>query len=747
MRANSSPIVPAKALLPRTGIHRFGPVLFLGLFTLCTPWPLPGSAFATDTRPAPSLQLTASDGTGLDLVALDARGVLEGPIAFTELRLTFQNPRPEVMEGRFQIQLPPEAAISRFAMKIDGDWQEGEVVERRLAQQIYEDFLHRRQDPALLEQEAANQFSARIFPIPAQGTKELIVAYSHALIDADDPYVIPLRGLPQIDQLDVRVQLGSRLSEPGSSNLGGQVSAHRVFELHKTDWLPDRDFEVRQDPATRHGLRHGNLVALRLEPEVEADRSPIGLDGLAVLVDSSASRALDFEAQWALLSELLQSLPGDTPISVAAFDQWVTPIYEGTAGAFGPSQVEELRRHGALGASDLVGALRWQAAREPALPRWLVLTDGVATAGDPDVESPVVRLSEVRDALGRTGVRRIDAVAFGGLRDEAALKRLVTGGSDSKAPMDGQVINGSAGLIEILRRLNQPCASGLDVLVENAEWVWPRTLDGIQDGDQVLIYADLPADLPVRVTVDGRPVRFGALDGGADTSSRPTLTAAERPLLHRAWVKARMERLLHLRDTEFTGDPDMRRAIVSEVTDLSVEHRVLSPYTALLVLETEDDYRRYELDRRGLADILTVGPSGIEVLERSVSAPPAETPDETKPTRTEREGKGTLLGRVTDSDGLGLPGVTLSLYSSDGTERLAISNDTGRFRFLDLDPGSYRLIAQLEGFNPVDHRPVAIHASRDTTVELAMDSFVEESIAVTASTANEAEAIESQGPG
>jgi tetratricopeptide (TPR) repeat protein len=42
---------------------------------------------------------------------------------------------------------------------------------------------------------------------------------------------------------------------------------------------------------------------------------------------------------------------------------------------------------------------------------------------------------------------------------------------------------------------------------------------------------------------------------------------------------------------------------------------VLSDFTALLVLETEQDYERYGIDRRGLVDILSVGDSGIEVLQ------------------------------------------------------------------------------------------------------------------------------------
>ena len=61
--------------------------------------------------PAP-FSLTASDGTGLRLVALRARVVVDGPLAFTELRLTFRNAQNRQREGRFSIALPPTASVS-----------------------------------------------------------------------------------------------------------------------------------------------------------------------------------------------------------------------------------------------------------------------------------------------------------------------------------------------------------------------------------------------------------------------------------------------------------------------------------------------------------------------------------------------------------------------------------------------------------------------------------------------------------
>ncbi len=265
-------------------------------------------AEAPGAAPDAPIRLTASDGTGLALVALEANGVLEPPLAFTELHLTFENPRDATIEGRFRIALPPGAALSRFAMKIGEAWQEGEVVERQRARQVYEDFLHRRQDPALLEQEAGNEFSARVFPIPARSRKEIIVSYSHSLAREDEPYVLHLRGLAQIGRLDLRVLLGDRPAAGAPvSNLGGEARDRRVIELHKRDWPPDRDFEIGQDQVSgRAGLRNGSLAVVRVTPTVAA--TPQEIRGLYVLVDSSASRALGWSTQVRRLADLAAGL-------------------------------------------------------------------------------------------------------------------------------------------------------------------------------------------------------------------------------------------------------------------------------------------------------------------------------------------------------------------------------------------------------------------------------------------------------
>jgi tetratricopeptide (TPR) repeat protein len=576
----------------------------------------PTSGAMLVTEPAGPIQLTASDGTGLALIALEANGVLEPPLAFTELHLTFENPRDQRIEGRFRIALPSGAALSRFAMKIGGAWQEGEVVERRRAQVAYEDSLHRRQDPALLEQEAGNEFSARVFPIAPRERKEIIVSYSFALARADQPYVLPLAGLSQVGRLDVRVLLGDHpAGDSAASNLGGEVHDRRVVELHKRDWTPDRDLEIGQDRvANRAGLRQGNLAVVRVAPPtelVEARRQEIA--GLYVLVDSSASRALGYATQVRRVADLVAGLRGgagsSTPLGIAAFDQEVMPVFEGRAGDFGEAEMARLRSRRPLGASDLGKALGWLGDRMAKAgrkyPRVLLVTDGVATAGDTEGRA----LKAAVKALGSHGVERLDVLAVGGLRDEAVLRELTTG----NLAFDGQRIDGAAPLAEIARRLTLACRSGIPVAIAGAAWVWPDTLDGVQPGDETLVYADLPAAKSLHLTVGGRSLALGEV------------AAAERPLLERAWAQARIERLLHLRETASAGDDDLRRALGLEIVEVSVRNRVLSPFTAMLVLENSWDYQRFGLDQHSLADILTVGPGGLDVLARTrpISSPPS----------------------------------------------------------------------------------------------------------------------------
>jgi hypothetical protein len=523
------------------------------------------------------IRLTASDGTGLKLTALSASAAVEDPLALTELHLTFENPEDRILEGTFRITLPQGASLSRFAMKVGGAWQEGEVVEKQAARQAYEDFLHRRQDPALMEQGAGNEFSARVFPIPARGTKEIIIAYSEVL-EGGAPYVLPLRGLPQLGTLDVDVHAA-----------GGHSNAN--FGVHQRRFTPGQDFVVEGKLLPRSaGLRSGNLALTRVIPFASSRPEPVA--SAIVLVDTSASRGLGLAEQAKLVKNVLAKLPGEASITVACFDQDIETVYKGKASGFGDKETQAIIKRDALGASDFEQAIGWAAeeAKRGKQKRVILVGDGVATEGETDA----LKLHDKVQALRDAGVDRMDAIAVGGIRDDGFLRTVVRGVLDR----DGVVLDGKLGPDALARRLSEATSSGVPVKVEGAKWSWPEKLDGLQAGDEVMVYAEMDDDAqPVKVSIGTQQLA-------------PDLKSVERPLLERAWAQAKIQSLIE-------APTDNPATTKQKIIALSTRNRVLSPYTALLVLETEWDYRRFGIDRNATVDILTVQDGRVAVLHSS----------------------------------------------------------------------------------------------------------------------------------
>jgi len=559
-------------------------VVALGGIVACKPVSLPPAANGTpgpdwtrvvrSVSPRP-MALTASDGTGLKLSHLRVRSVVDDPLAFTELELTFHNPEDRRLEGRFEITLPPGAAISRYAMKIGEVWQEGEVVAREHGHEAYESYLHQGIDPALLEHAGGRRFSARVFPIEPGAPKRLIIAYSQTL--TEDAVLVPLQGLPQLGSLEVEVS----------------VAHGKTERFTRKEHLPEGDIGV--DPTWRRsgdGLRSRELLLARVRPRLEAKLDP--LDRLLLLVDTSASQAVGFDAQLRVLRGLLGSL-GDTPVTIGAFDQGQVLVYRGRASGYGPAAEARLRGRGALGASDLASAIAWAddlaAAEEVA--RVLVIGDGMSSVGRSDAVMRAVRAVSV--------VKRIDALAMGSQAGEG-LKRLVSARTRKGLVMDAAMP--PARVVANLRKRTAP----VTIEVPGALWVSPHGAEGVQPGDQVLVHARYPKgerpDVPV--------VRVGGVDHPLNH-----LRSVDHAWLERTWAKARIDAYI---DQSARRGPSPK--IDAAVVALSMRHRVLAPQTALMVLETEADYDRWNVDRRALADILTVRGGHVVAIDRP---PPAVT--------------------------------------------------------------------------------------------------------------------------
>ncbi len=93
------------------------------------------------------------------------------------------------------------------------------------------------------------------------------------------------------------------------------------------------------------------------------------------------------------------------------------------------------------------------------------------------------------------------------------------------------------------------------------------------------------------------------------------MARTDSPLLERAVARAEIASLVAERDAIAPADRKRRQELERRIVAISTAERVLSPFTALLVLETAEDYARFGIDRKALADILTVRDGNLATLQ------------------------------------------------------------------------------------------------------------------------------------
>ena len=101
-----------------------------------------------------------------------------------------------------------------------------------------------------------------------------------------------------------------------------------------------------------------------------------------------------------------------------------------------------------------------------------------------------------------------------------------------------------------------------------------------------------------------------------------------------------------------------------------------------------------------------------------------------------QQGTSELGGKVTDTSGAVLPGVSIVVTNEDtGSVREVQTGSGGIYFVSQMIPGRYRVTAKLEGFKALDRRGVALNVGQTTTLDLALEvGALAETITVTGDT-------------
>ncbi len=187
-------------------------------------------------------------------LSLDAS--IKGQIAQTQISQVFENQTNRQINASFVFPLPYDGAVSQMTLLVDGKEYEAKLLDKDEARKIYEGYVRRNQDPALLEWVGQGMFRTSVFPIPPRATRTVTLKYSQLLRKQDrlTDYLFPLaiaRYTSQpLEKLSLRVAIESSEKISNIYSPTHLVDIKRDDEFHavvthtSANQVPSTDFRL-----------------------------------------------------------------------------------------------------------------------------------------------------------------------------------------------------------------------------------------------------------------------------------------------------------------------------------------------------------------------------------------------------------------------------------------------------------------------------------------------------------------------
>lgn len=584
-----------------------------------------GTLFARE----PGVRWDGTIGNGqeypLPIKQLTVDVVVEDQVARVALDQTFHNDTTRVLEGNYRFAIPPDAALQRLAMYVDGKLTESAVVERMRARRIYEELVYRRIDPALLEYAGSGRLNLRVYPLPPRQDKRLVVAYTQSLpkLYSDWTLTIPL---PEVDQPVADMVMSARIKGCGNCELSSpshQIAVEHsgedaIIKYHRAAETIGDSFVVhvrdprKQAQVATHTEGSDKFLLARAPADVSGGAAEYRPRTWVILDDVSASRsALELKAQQDLVDAFLRELDEQDKVSVIAFDVEARQ-------KLAPTRVIDVDRRavraaledeGGVGATDmsvaLAAATKTLQGVNPDDAMIVYVGDGAVTTGPRNLDALRKQLAGKAHFVG---------VGVGDGPDIATLDSLAAATAGYATTID-LADDLSWRAFDLIAALHTSRVTGVSAkLVDATGQLVPATAylrsAQLADGEEVELVAKLAGDAtPVALELTG------TRDGKPWTQRIALGEAHDGGYLPRLWAHRHIAARLLAKHDEVIVPPcaidtcpteDQLRqqrdeAIRQEVVTLGKQYFLLSRHTSLLVLENDAMYAQYGV-RKGAGD-------------------------------------------------------------------------------------------------------------------------------------------------
>ncbi|HUS69848.1 MAG TPA: VIT domain-containing protein [Anaerolineae bacterium] len=522
-------------------------------------------------------------------------------VATTEVDQVFLNDTEYDLEGIYIFPLPEEAAISEFAMYVDGERWEGEILPQDEARAIYEDIVRQRLDPALLEYIGRDTFKASIFPIEPGDERRVELAYTQILENDGGlvKYVYPLDterfSARPLEEVVISVHVKSAqpiraIYSPSHDVAIDRIDEHTVnVSFEASDVLPDRDFELYYTVSDEDfGL---NLLSYRerdedgfflllVAPKLEVDEREVVAKDVILVLDTSGSMAGEKIGQAKdALEFVLDNLNPEDRFNIVAFSTGVRLFQQELEPATRSDGawrfIDDLRAVGGTNIDlALAEALTMADGERPQII--IFLTDGLPTEGVTEEDTIIANVN-------RQAAQNVRIFTFG-VGDDVNTFLLDTIAQDNRGA--SSYVRPQESIEEEVSTFYAKVSTPLLADIEldfgdlRVEETYPYPLPDLFAGTQLVVVGRYQeggsTDVVLRGQVNGEEEEF--VYENLSFSSR-----GGEEFIPRLWATRKIGYLLN--EIRLHGEG---RELIEEIVDLSVRYGIMTPYTSFLVEEEQD---------------------------------------------------------------------------------------------------------------------------------------------------------------
>jgi len=564
--------------------------------------PLPRPVVRPEVRPPMAYRIKE--------LAVNAR--LLDQVARVQVSQSFVNTGSQQMEVSFVFPLPYDGAIDQMTFLVDGKEYPAKLLKADEARKIYEGYVRRNRDPALLEWIGTGMFQTSVFPVPPGAERKVTLHYNqllrkdHQLTDFLFPLGTAKYTSDPVEKLQIEVSIESTAEiksvySPTHAVEVKRPAADRAqVSFTAKEQIPLSDFRLFYDVAPgklgasvisyRPDVGDDGYLLLLASPEIKPAGAEKARKTVVCVFDRSGSMSgKKIEQAKEAMKFVLNNLREGDLFNIVVYDSEVEAFqpelqrYNDKTREQAMGFVEGLY---AGGSTNIHAALTKTLAmlNDTSQPNYVIfMTDGLPTSGETSeakIVEAVAAANEVHARLLSFGVgydvnsRLLDRLSRGNF-----------GRSEYVRPDE----NIETHIARLAGRISSPVMTDVAVKFEfdsmpaaegdPVNRLYPRQVGDLFEGEQLVVGRYKKAGV-AKVKIAGKV-------GGAEQKFDFPATLIEKSpdqsyaFVEKLWAMRRIGEIIDELDLRGKNDE-----LVKELVELSTKHGILTPYTSFLSDDT-----------------------------------------------------------------------------------------------------------------------------------------------------------------